>query len=78
MYTPQNFSETYLISEDVAYCAEEPTHTGTLPSRGVFHKGRVVWLERGIEGVPPDARISVYAEGVGVVILAARHLHRSS
>ena len=68
----------YLIVDDVPYHAEESSHTGPLPGEGIFHKGRVVWLERNIDGVDPNSGVPVYADGIGVVVLAARYLQRPS
>jgi hypothetical protein len=78
MQPPPQFRKMYLIADDIPYRAEESSYKGTHPSQGVLHKGRVVWLERKIEGMDADATVSAYAEGVGVVLLAARHLQSSS
>ena len=67
MTKPNEFRKTYVVSTDVSYhmTGQKGTHAGD----GTLEPGRVVWLEN--DPQPNGEAVSAYAEGVGVVMVAA-------
>ncbi len=69
MTKPNEFRKTYMVSTDVAYRNTNAARKGTHSSEGTLARGRVVWLEN--DPQPNGEKVEVYAEGVGVVLLAS-------
>jgi len=69
---PAEYSESRIVTEDAPYHVEDLKGTHSDP--GMLHLGRVVWGKKSPEGQSPEQRVSVYAEGVGLVSLESRFL----
>ncbi len=69
---PAEYSEPRVVIQDTPYEAE--ALKGTHADHGTLHLGRVVWVKKGTEAQSTDQRITVYAEGVGLVTLESRLL----
>lgn len=68
MTKPNQYRKTYVISTDVSYQVAEQ-QKGTHAGQGVLSQGRVVWLEN--DPQRNGEQVPAYAEGVGVVMVAA-------
>ncbi len=69
---PAEYSESRIVTEDAPYHVEDLKGTHSDP--GMLHLGRVVWGKKSPEGQSPEQRVSVYAEGVGLVSLESERL----
>ena len=72
MAKPGNYRETHTLVEDVTYQHADKAGGATHASEGILRQGRVVWSQGQAEPVQ-DARerVTVYAEGVGLIDLPA-------
>ena len=73
---PVEYCETCIVTEDTHYEVDDlkGTHSGS----GTLHLGRVVWRKKSSPEQAPNQRVSVYAEGVGLVSLDPHCLRLSS
>ena len=69
---PADYTEQRVVTQDVPYHVEGLK--GTHADDGTLHLGRVVWVKKGTEAQNPDQRVSVYAEGAGLVSVESRFL----
>jgi hypothetical protein len=70
MTKPNEFKETYILAADVPYCNTGASSTGPHSSEGMLYRGRVVWLENRPQSAE-NSKVTAYAEGVGLVVLAS-------
>ncbi|GAC1362126.1 MAG: hypothetical protein NVSMB3_10350 [Acidobacteriaceae bacterium] len=71
MTKPNDYRAIYILATDTSYQNTGTTTKGTHSGEGTLHKGRVVWLREDTVTVEQDSPVSVYAEGVGLVLLNA-------
>jgi hypothetical protein len=71
---PVQFQLPYAVMNEMKYTCSEAEKDGSLPKVGVLQPGRVVWLDH----TPRlnDQTTLGFAQGIGVVELDARLLHR--
>jgi hypothetical protein len=76
MDRPPNFETEYILTQSVPYeCADE-AKKGTHASKGILHTGRVVWLRSDSTEGGTKTRVSVYADGIGMVSVEQRFIKR--
>lgn len=76
MTKPQEFKEQRIIRSETPYQVDEQFAKGPYAGTGVLTVGRVVWTRNGLSIPESDAKISAFAEGVGVVSVEARSLRQ--
>ncbi len=75
---PAEYCESCIVTEDTPYQVEGSDLKGTHAGAGVLHLGRVVWTKKNPKEPSREQRVSVYAEGVGLVSLEQRFLRPTS
>ena len=76
MDRPPDFKTEYILTQSVPYeCADEG-RKGTHASKGILQTGRVVWLRSDSTEDVSQQRVSVYADGIGMVSLEQRFIKR--
>jgi hypothetical protein len=76
MDRPPDFKTEYILTQSVPYeCADEG-RKGTHASKGILQTGRVVWLRGDPTEGGSHERVSVYADGIGMVSLEPRFIKR--
>ena len=73
MLKPIDYRETYVVSQDLPYCAIQLPAEGSLQRQGALH---TVALRTTCTATASDARASTYAEGLGLVRMNSRWLNR--
>jgi hypothetical protein len=73
---PSDYRETYVVSQDLSFCAIQLSIEGTSQRQGTLHTGQMVSLQATCPATASDAQVSVYAEGLGLVRINSRWLNR--
>ena len=74
MTKPQDYREQRIIAADTQYQVAEGFAKGTYSGSGVLTTGRVVWVQGSEKPLASEETVFAYAEGVGVVAVAAEAL----
>lgn len=75
---PEGYRETCVVTRDVPHTVAEGETEGTHTSSGTLHVGRVIWIQRKLADCEDDARISAFADGVGIMEVDPRCLGHAS
>ena len=71
---PDNYRNPCVITRSTPYEVEPGQKGGTHSSKGELQIGRVVWIEHQPPDGAEDTALSVYAEGIGLVMVKASDL----
>ena len=71
---PNEYRESYTVTQDIPFSLQEGQTQGTHSSTGVLEIGRVVWIREHAEENTLEPQTVVYAEGVGLMSLESSNL----
>lgn len=78
MLKPHEYRDEYVVMKDIPYWKKDGGRTGPQASSGLLHTGRVVYLSPEARRSEVDREIAAYADGIGVLLLNARWIQRTS
>jgi hypothetical protein len=70
---PIDYRETYVVSQELPFCAIQLSTEGSLQRQGALH---TVALQTTCTATASDTRASIYSEGLGLVRINSRWLNR--
>jgi hypothetical protein len=71
---PKEYRELYTLTRNAPYLTGEG---GTPRCGGVLNIGKAVYLQEGAKEKKPSGPVSVYADGIGVILVDSRFLMRT-
>lgn len=74
---PNEYRKCCIITRDTHYQVGEGESQGTHTATGVLKMGGVVWAKNN-EDQTPEKQTSVFARGIGVILVQSSHLRPTS
>ncbi len=78
MLKPSEYRDQYVVTKDMPYWKKDVTQRGPQATSGLLETGRVVYLSPEARKSEEDREIAAYADGIGLLLLNARWINRTS